>query len=324
MRAAVIKHPNDRLEQLTLTDIAIPELKPKHALVKVIYASLNPVDYKLIANPPPIWSYPYIPGLDFVGEIIELAGESGFKIGDKVAIHSNLTFGGALAEYALAPLHAIFKIPDGFDLRLAASMPCAGLTAYQALIRKMNIQTGNTILIQAGSGGVGSFAILIARAKGLEVITTCSAKNLDYVKRLGANFVIDYSNKDIYQEIAANYPDKVDYILETTNKTNLQRDLGILAFNGQIASIVGVLNTSSIKEFATGFGFHEVALGGAYLSNHYSSQCDLAAMGNELVNLLANVAEKPQLNEYFFEDINKAFADLQANRYPGKIVIKIG
>lgn len=323
MRAVVVHSPKDSLTDLSLTQLAIPVPDEGQVLLRTRYASLNPVDYKLIAAKPSFWQYPYIPGLDLVGEVIKLGNpaKSNFHIGDIVALHSNLTYGGALAEYCVQPEHVLFRIPNNFDLALAAALPCAGLTAYQALVRKMNIQAGRSIFIQGGSGGVGSFAILIAKALGLQVISTCSTKNLDYVSSLGADIVLDYTNADIYAKLRELCPRGVDYILETTTRENLQRDPDVLAFNGQIASIIGILDTHEIPEFSSGIGFHEVALGGAYLSGHYPSQCDLAVMGDELIRLLKKSQQIPAIREYPLTEFAQAFADLQKNSYPGKIVI---
>ena len=324
MKAVIVDSLGASVPQLRLAEIATQVPADNQVLIKVKYASLNPVDYKLIANQPAFWNYPYVVGLDMVGEVVEVgSGVTRFKLGEMVATHGNLTYGRALAEYCVHPEQVLFKIPSGFDLKLAAALPCAGLTAFQALVRKMNIRSGKTIFIQAGSGGVGSFAIIIAKAKGLRVITSCSASNFEYVKALGADEVIDYRNQDVYSWIRGHYPAGVDYILETTTKDNLQRDIDILAFNGQIASIVGVLETSAIPEFKTGFGFHEVALGGAYLSNHYPSQCDLAQMGDELIALLQQVKVAPQISCYRLDEFQQAFADLQNSKNAGKIVIVI-
>jgi len=325
MRAVALMHQGDDSSQLQLTELPEPIVTSAYVLVKVIYASLNPVDYKLINNQPDFWQYPYVPGLDCVGEVVSIGkGCTKFRPGDKVAVHGNLTFGGALAEYIAQPEHVLIGIPDGFDLKLAAALPCAGLTAYLALVRKMNVKAGKTIFIHGSSGGVGSFATIIAKALGLVVIGSCSTKNIDYVRNLGADTILDYSTTDVYAAVETQFPDGVDYILETITKENLQKDIKILAFNGQIASIVGILDTHQIREFSTGFGFHEVALGGAYLSGHYPSQCDLAQMGNELIDLLLSQNKQPRINEYSFDEVLAAFHDLQSGKNSGKIVVKIG
>lgn len=323
MRAVVLYSPEDGLKDLSLVQLAIPAPDLGQVLLRVRYASLNPVDYKLIAAKPSFWQYPYIPGLDLVGEVVKLGNpaKSKFSVGDIVALHGNLTYGGALAEYCVQPEHVLFKIPSDFNLALAAALPCAGLTAYQALVRKMNIKAGRSIFIQGGSGGVGSFAILIAKALGLQVISSCSTKNLDYVSSLSADIVLDYTQEDIYVKLRKLYPHGVDYILETTNRENLQCDPGVLAFNGQIASIIGILDTREIPEFSSGIGFHEVALGGAYLSGHYLSQRDLALMGDELLELMYKSKIIPAIHEYPLTEFAQAFADLQKNTYPGKIII---
>ena len=325
MRAVVVNNSQSGLDDLVLIEMKEPEIvQSDDVKVRVSYASINPVDYKLIAHHPQLWQYPYVVGLDIAGEVVDVGNScQRIKIGDRVAVHGDLSFGGALAEYVVHPEHVLYKVPSQVGLDVAAATPCAGLTAYLALVRKMNIQAGKTILIQGGSGGVGGFAIIIAKALGLHVITTCSVRNFDYVKNLGADVVLDYRNNDVYEEIKKLYPGGVDYILETTNKENLQRDLSILAFNGHIASIVGILDTISITEFVSGFSFHEVALGGAYLSGHYLSQCDLHYMGDELFGILKGLAVTPAIYEYELSNYKQAFTDLQLNANSGKIVISI-
>lgn len=325
MKAVILDNKTAILDDAYIADIAIPKLQSAtDILLKVTYASINPVDYKLAANHPTLWQYPYILGLDVAGEVVAIGGEcTRFKIGDLVAIHGNLSYGGALAEYVVHPEYALYEIPTVVSEQLAVAAACAGLTAYLALVRKMNIQANRTIFIQGGSGGVGSFAIIIAKAIGLNVVSSCSTANVDYVRTLGADIVIDYKTQDVYAKIKELFPSGVDYILETSTKDNLQLDLSILAFNGHIASIVGILATQAITEFTTGFSFHEIALGGAYLSGHYPSQCDLAQMGHELMQLLVDCDAAIKITEYSLEDFKHAFATLQGNKNSGKIVIKI-
>lgn len=325
MKAVILENKNTGLADAHIADIAQPTIQsPKDVLIKVSYASLNPVDYKLATNHPPLWHYPYVLGLDVAGEVVAVGSEcSVVKVGERVAIHGNLTYGGALAQYVVHPEYALYKIPAAISEQLAVAAACAGLTAYSALVRKMNIQAKRTIFIQGGSGGVGSFAVVIAKELGLHVLSSCSTANVDYVKALGADTVIDYKITDVYTEINKLFPDGIDYILETSTKDNLQRDLGILAFNGHIASIVGVLATQDIPEFATGFSFHEIALGGAYLAEHYPSQCALGAMGDELMQLLTTSNAKIKIAEYSLEDFKQAFAVLQGGKSSGKIVVRI-
>jgi NADPH:quinone reductase-like Zn-dependent oxidoreductase len=324
MQALCLVAPTDQIEQLCFMELPTPNLDDHSVLIQVQYASINPVDHKLIAHKPPFWSYPYIVGLDCVGIIVKVGAKvTRVKLNDIVACHGDLTYGGAIAQYVAKPQHVVYRIPNQFNLAFAASTPCAGLTAYLALVRKMHIKIGKTILIQAGSGGVGGFAILIAKHFGLTVISTTSTKNLAYVKSLGADIVLDYTQQDIYAEIKTLYPAGIDYILETTNKPNLTQDISILAFNGHIASIVGILPTIDIPEFTIGFSFHEIALGGAYLAKHYSSESDLAQMGEELCRILLPFQDKINLTIFPFEAAIAAMDALKQNQSPGKIIIKV-
>ena len=153
MKAYAIESPGS-FENLTLMDLPKPVPEKEEILVKIHVAGLNPVDYKVLSGGHKNWFYPFVPGLDGAGEV-EAVGEevTDFKIGDRVFFHGDLSKPGVFAEYTVTTALTAAKIPDGMDFATAAALPCAGLTAYQALTRKVNTKHMNgcsSMEVQAG------------------------------------------------------------------------------------------------------------------------------------------------------------------------------
>lgn len=141
------------------------------------------------------WSYPFILGLDVAGVVDAVGAEvNDWQAGERVYYHGNLSKLGGYAEYAIATAIAVAPLPQDVSFAEAAAIPCAGFTAYHALHRRLHIQPSQCILIHGGAGGVGGFAVQLASFAGLEVISTCSESNFDYVQQLGAKHLIDYNN----------------------------------------------------------------------------------------------------------------------------------
>jgi NADPH:quinone reductase len=295
-------------------------------LVKVKAAGLNPVDYKTATSGNPNWSYPHILGVDAAGVIEETGdGVSEFQKGDRVFYHGNLTKKGGFAEFAVTTAHTVARIPDELSFVDASALPCAGMTAYQALIRKMNLQSGETILIHGGAGGVGGFAIQLAKNIGAKVITTCSPENEEYVKELGADYVIFYKTEDVHArilEITENTGVKA--VLDTVSRDNATESLKSIAFNGRIAFIAGNPDYSAVKPFSQALSFHEIALGAAHFSNNIEAQKDLAAMNEELANLVVEGKLSTMISEKItLEEVPTALIKLSERHVKGKIVAVI-
>ena len=183
-----------------------PEPSPAQGDIRVaVHAvGLNPVDYKIARMGHPDWRFPHILGLDVAG-VVDAIGSSvtHWRPGDRVFYHGNLSKPGGFAEFAVTTAHTVARIPDGMSFVDTAALPCAGLTAYHALHRRLHVQAGQTILIHAGAGGVGGFAIQLAAHAGLKVLTTCSANNADYVRDLGAEVAIDYHTETLKEVVRA-------------------------------------------------------------------------------------------------------------------------
>ncbi len=211
-------------EILRLEEVELPELKEGHLIVKIFANSANPADWHILRGKPFLARFATglfkpkekILGTDFAG-IVEQVGKntSRFKVGDKVFGES--TTSGVFAEYACVAENICAKIPDGMKFSEMACLPIAGLTALQALITHGQIQKGETVLINGASGGVGHFAIQIAKAYGANVTAVCSTKNADFVKSLGADNVIAYDKENIHQHTG-----EYNLVVDTNGNLNFQ------------------------------------------------------------------------------------------------------
>ncbi|WP_306258707.1 NADP-dependent oxidoreductase [Pararhizobium sp. IMCC21322] len=193
MKAALIQ---DYSAPVVIAQIAKPDLKDDTVLIEVHAASVNPIDNILRAgylkDLMPL-TFLHVMGYDVSGEVVEIGKNvQSVKIGDAVFARPNQDDAGAIAEFARVKESELAIKPANLSHTDAASVPLAGLTAWQALITKGNLKKGQKVLIHAGSGGVGTYAIQIAKHFGAYVATTTSAKNADLVQSLGADLVIDY------------------------------------------------------------------------------------------------------------------------------------
>jgi NADPH:quinone reductase-like Zn-dependent oxidoreductase len=193
-------------EVLQLKNVEKPILKDDHILVKVFANSANPADWHILRGKPFFARFTFglfkpkdkVPGADFAGIVVE-TGKSVklFKAGDRV--FGETLKGGAFAEYVSAPETVCAAMPEGTGFSEMASVPIAGLAALQALITHGQLKQGETVLINGASGGVGHFAVQIAKAYGANVTAVCSSRNVDFVRSLGADQVIAYDKENIHQ-----------------------------------------------------------------------------------------------------------------------------
>ncbi len=196
-------------------------------LVRVAAASLNPLDVKLQKGfmhdffPLP---FPYTIGTDLAGTV-EAVGStvSGWSAGDRIVARTDPTAGGALAETAVVPASYLVRLPQAVSVEDAAGLPTAAGTAWQALIDMADLKRGQTVLVHAGAGGVGSFAIQFARHVGARVIATASGEGVDIARRLGADQVIDYRAEDFAAKVS-----DVDVVLDTIGGETQQRSFGTM------------------------------------------------------------------------------------------------
>jgi 2-desacetyl-2-hydroxyethyl bacteriochlorophyllide A dehydrogenase len=229
MKAVVIRRYG-AAEVLQYEDVEQPKIEPTQLLVKVRASSVNPIDWKIRQGMLSLISgskFPKILGFDVAGEVVAVgSGVTRFKPGD--AIYGSTSFpGGGYAEFAAVPENLVALKPANLNYEEAAAVPLAALTALQALRNEGNIQTGQTVLINGATGGVGTFAVQIAKALGAVVTGVSSTKNLDLVKSLGADRVIDYTQQDFTEDTA-----QYDIIFDAVGKRSLSQTKKVLKPNG--------------------------------------------------------------------------------------------
>lgn len=235
MMKAVVAHEYGAPEVLKIEEVPRPEPKDDEALVRVIASGVNPADPLTLSGKfAQEWGthLPLIPGYEIAG-IVEKTGANitSLKAGD--AVYGYPTFGGGWAEYITVKEWEVAPKPKSLSFAEAAAVPMGALTAWQALVDAAKLHAGETILIHGGSGGVGSFAIQIAKAHGARVIATASTANQDLLKQLGADVAIDYTRQK-FEEIAKD----VDCMLDPVGKDTLARSYGVMKKGGIILELV--------------------------------------------------------------------------------------
>ncbi|MBI5365277.1 MAG: NADP-dependent oxidoreductase [Planctomycetes bacterium] len=218
-------------------DVPRPEPKEGEVLVRVHASAVNPIDWKVAQGLVRSLgkSLPYTLGCDVSGVVEEVGAKVvGWKTGDEVFAYSNLMRGGAFAEYVVLPAAELATKPKTVDHAHAAAIPLAGLTAWQALFDTAKLEAGQTVLVHAGAGGVGHFAVQFAKVKGAKVIATASKDKLAFVKELGADVVIDYQAQ-AFEELVKD----VDVVFDMIGGETQAKSYGVLKKGGFLVSIVG-------------------------------------------------------------------------------------
>ncbi|MFV0476006.1 MAG: zinc-binding dehydrogenase [Pikeienuella sp.] len=327
MRAILCARPVDDMSTTALADVAMPEPGPGEVRVKMMAAGLNPVDWKLCCGAAPWWSEPHVVGLDGAGVVERLGPDvRGWAVGDRVVWHGNLNRQGVFGEYAVTAAHVMTRLPEGVSFQVAAALPCAGLTAYQALVRKIGLARGQSIVIQGATGGVGGFAVQIAHDIGARVIALARPERAARARRLGADVVLDYRAADLPAQVrAANGGRGADAMLEVANPGDARKSLDLLAYNGQLACVDPLPDLSATPAYTYAASIHEIALGGAYGAGDLRSQADFAVMGAALIEMLEAGRLDPMIEHSIPLEAAPDFLHrLRRREFDGKAVIDFG
>ncbi len=327
MKAITYQKGHDRF---SFTKLAVPKLEaPLDVLVKVNAVALNPVDTKIYR-----WHHMvenmndnFVGGLDVSGEIVKIgAAVTDWKIGDKVLYHGNMRrLHGGFAEYAIHDSQTLIPHP-AVSPEIAAATPCAAWTAYSALISKLDISKRNSIFIIGGSGGVGSFAIQLAKLFGVKmIITTCSASNHDYVKNLGATHIIDYRHEDVIAQIMdITQQQGVEASLDCVGGENDIIAASALGFQGEMVELVQAVNpTNYPNAFFKELSFHQVSLGSGHVHGDKGKSL-ITQIGKTVSHMLeTGDLQVPKLKIIALEEIGDALMEMRKGRTVGKIVAKM-
>jgi NADPH:quinone reductase-like Zn-dependent oxidoreductase len=325
MRAILCPNPGGPLSETRLADCPLPEPGPGEVRVRMRAVSLNPVDWKLCTGVAPWWQGPTIVGLDGAGEVEALGPDvTGLAPGDRVVWHHDLGRQGVFADYAIAPAHVLAPIPEGVSFAAAAALPCAGLTAYQGLVRKARLIAGETVLVQGASGGTGGFAVQIARALGARVIGLARPKDHARVRGLGAAHVLDYTAADLAEQLRALAPEGVDLMYEVVKPADATESFRHIRYNGQFVTTDPLPDLSQVPPYTYALSMHEVALGGAYGAGDRRTQADFATMLGALLQMVQAGSLDPMIEARIgFDAIPEYLGKLRARAVAGKIVAEV-
>lgn len=310
-----------------------PELREDDVLVQIHAASVNPLDSKIKNGEFKLllpYRLPLILGNDVAGVVVRVGPRvQRFKPGDQVYARPDKDRIGTFAESIALNEDAVALKPKALTMEEAASIPLAGLTAWQVLIERANLQRGQKVLIHAGSGGVGAFAIQLAKHVGATVATTTSTPNLDWVKALGAEIVIDY-RKDDFATILRDY----DVVLNSLGGEVLEKSLRVLKPGGKLISISGPPD----PDFAKDMGSSWILRQGMRLLSHRIrkkakhhrvsySFLFMRANGDqlrEIGRLIDSGIIRPVVDRVFpFDSTNEAMAYVESGRAKGKVVVRV-
>jgi NADPH:quinone reductase-like Zn-dependent oxidoreductase len=307
---AIVAHEYGGPEVLKYEDVPIPTPKDDEMLVKVFAAGVNSFDGTLragkYAKGPKGTQLPWHPGYDIAG-VVEKVGSkvTKFKVGDAIYAMINILKGGGYAEYAVAIEKDAALKPTTINFVDAAGAPSVALTSWQAIVDKANLQSGQTALIHGASGGIGLFAIPIAKIRGAKVFATASTANQDFLKQLGADVAIDYKTQK-FEDIAKD----VDVVIDAVGGETLRRSYPIVKKGGMVVSLSDNVDQAQLGKF----GIRGTSI--AVQNN-----------GDELTQIAKLIDQgkiKVVVSETFpLADASKAQAKADLGHTRGKIVLKV-
>ena len=333
MRALQLNGYGDIKNNVILGDIPKPSPRENEVLIEVFAASINPVDYKIIRGGLKQFLKFKLPvgiGYDLAGVVVEKGSAvTNLRVGDEVFSVLPSMQSGSIAEFIAVDCNIVAKKPSSLNFVEATAVAMVGLTIIQGF-KRAGLKSGDKILIHAGSGGVGSHAIQYAKELGAYVFTTTSAKNVDRVKALGADRVIDYTQED-YLEVARN----VDMVFDTLGKQYPVDAFKILRKGGVVLSIVGPniddftakqLGMNSVVRLLLTFMRRKVVRAAKKAESVFRSTVMIPS-GDDL-DELRGLVESGKLNPvvdkiYSLEDAIDALVYLNTGRARGKVVIQV-
>ena len=318
---------------LRAAEVSQPPLEDTDVLVEVYAAGVNLLDskirdgeFKLILP----YKMPLILGNDVAGVVVQVGSRvQRFKPGDEVYARPDKDRIGTFADFISMNERDVAEKPANLTMEEAASIPLVGLTAWQALVEMASLEKGQKVFIQAGSGGVGTFAIQLAKLLGATVATTCSPGSFELVKSLGADVVIDYKTED-FETILQDY----DVVLHSQDNATLKKSLRILRPGGKLISISGPPDPDFGKEIGSPWFIRlllrllsfDARRRARWLKTHFSFLF-MRANGDqlqEITNLIDSGAIRPVMDKVFpFEATNEAMGYVETGRAKGKVAITV-
>lgn len=292
-----------------------PNPKEDEVCIAVAYAGVNPVDAKIAAGhfQRMDHQFPIILGWEAAGKVHSIGKKvDSLQVGDQVYVYcrKSIIQWGSWAEYLVVPSEYVARKPKNLSMAEAAAVPLAALTAWQALFEKAQLKSGETILIHAGAGGVGGFAIQWAKKIGATVLTTVSASKTEYVKQFSPNEMIDYQKKHFVEQVRKKHPKGIDVVFDTIGGAIYKKSFEVLKQGGRLVSILEQPDENLAKQF------HVQA---EFLFVHPDKK-----QLEEITKLFeSGKAKSPKIQEFPLNQAELAMQQIKTGHTAGKIVLKI-
>jgi len=310
MKAVVINQFGG-IEQFQMQEVSLPLPKAGQVLVRIHAVAINPVDYKIRNGSMRFITgkkFPRILGQDIAGVVEQAGKNSKFRPGDKV--FAMLSYhGGGYAEFVAVNENQLALIPENLDMTEAAAVPLAATTAYQAFKLGGGIKSGTKVLINGASGGVGSFAVQIAKAMGAHVTAVSSSKNIEFVKNLGAEQVIDYTNEDF-----TNLDQEFNIVFDAVAKSSFLKSKKLLVKNGAYVSTLP----------NNGLFFFQLTNFARSKNAHFVAAKPIAEDLKVISDFIAKGLVKVHIEKTFpLEEAAKAHELIESERVRGKLILEV-
>lgn len=318
---------------LQLTDVPVPDLRDDEVLVEVHAAGVNLIDAKIRSGEFKVilrYDLPLVLGHDVAGVVVKAGAQvHQFKVGDEVYARADDLRIGTFAEIVAVRESSLALKPTTLTMVEAASLPLVGLTAWQALVDMAALKNGQSVFIQAGSGGVGTFAIQLAKQRGARVATTAGTTNVDLVRRLGADTVIDYKTQD-FEDVLRDQ----DVVLHSQDGRTLAKSLRVLKPGGKLISISGPPDPAFGQQISAPAALRAVMWTLSMRARRQARSLGvdyrflfMRADGNplrEIARLVDAGAIRPVIDKvYPFASTNEALAHVEGGRARGKVVVSM-
>ncbi|WP_444941816.1 NADP-dependent oxidoreductase [Microbulbifer sp. ZKSA004] len=333
MKALKMTRYGDIDSSLEFQSAEVPTPKAGEVLLRVHAASVNPVDNMMLRGELKSVRKEVFPvgiGRDVSGEVVAVGNDvAGYSVGDLVFSRVGEDHVGTIAEYLTVSVSHLAAKPKNLSHSEAAGIPLVGLTSYQSLIKVAGLKSGEKVLIHAGSGGVGSMAIQLAKSVGAYVVTTTSSANVEWVKALGADLVIDYK-KDDYRQLLSD----MDVVFDTLGGQYALDAFQVLKTGGRVVSVKGALDPQTAEELGLGWLLRKlVALKSRNLMKAAKGKSALYRMVimeanggqlSELGDLYRQKILSPVIDKiYSLEQGKEAFSYLASGRAKGKVIVSV-
>lgn len=321
-------------QPLRAGEIADPILREDEVLIQVHASSVNLLDSKIRSGEFKLllpYKPPFVLGHDVAGVVVRVGTHvKQFKLGDEVYARPDDLRIGTFAELVAVKESSVALKPKNLTMEEAASTPLVGLTAWQALVEKAELKKGQKVFIQAGSGGVGTFAIQLARHLGATIATTTSTANVDWVRSLGADIVVDYKKEDFEQILPADF----DVVLNSQDAKTLEKSINLLKPGGKLISISGPPDPEFADAFKLAWPVKQIMRVLSLKARRHAARRHVSygflfmkANGSHLGQIAALIESgviRPVIDKVFpFEATNEALAYVESGRAKGKVVIKL-